>query len=270
MTVLPANLESTLASALAAESHVDRLSEREARIALPVYFPDGDAFVVYVRDAGANGVEVTDKGNTLQNLSYHLDVDRLRDGTRGTVFERIRTRFGVEDRDGELVHLVPPGRELGTAVFGYVQAMHEVSDLRMLEREIVRSTFKDDLDQLLRAHFRLAVKNYTDPTLDPDEKYPIDWYINGVQRPLAVFGVATNEAALRAVVTAQRFHEWQRPMRFIAIAENQEDLSRRNVAWLSDHFDKQFSSLHNNETAITEYLEEEWQVAVELQQLRSA
>ena len=69
---------------------------------------------------------------------------RLREGTRGSLLERIRLRHDVEDRDGELV-AVARWDTIGSDVFRFVQALIEVSDLTNLDRESWANGVQDDL-----------------------------------------------------------------------------------------------------------------------------
>jgi len=258
-----------IVSALAGEVDLRAIGDHEAQIYVPFYFPDGDGLVIHVR--GSNGrLEITDKAHTLLHLSYHTDVDRLRDGTRASLFERIRSRHGIEDRDGELVAMTDV-EQVGTTVFSFVQALLEISDLRNLDREIVRSTFREDLDQLLTGHFAELVHPYSDPRHDPQGEYPIPYLLNGTSRPLAIFDVGTDEAALRAVVVATQYRSWGNThMLFVAVEQDQEALQRRNVSWLSNAFDKQFATLAGNEDAIVGYLEREREISRRLSDQTSA
>jgi hypothetical protein len=254
-------LEADIASALAGEVRVHPRRNGDLQIQVPFFFPDGDGFVVYVREVGDGRFEITDKAHTIQHMSYHVDTAKLRAGTRGGLLEQIRRRHLVEDRDGELVRTAVSEAEIAEGVYAFVQALQQVSDLRLLDREIVRSTFREDLQQVILSHFPKAIANYFDPSHDPDGKYPIDFLLNGISRPVAVFGIISDEAALAALVTAKQYAEWQRPLRLVAVESDQEQLTRRNVAWLSDTFDKQFSALRGNEAAITDYLEDELETA---------
>lgn len=262
-------IKPAIESALAEDINLREISDREVQVYVPFYFPDGDGLVVHVRNA--NGCyEVTDKAHTLLHLSYHTDIDRIRaEGTRSSLLERIQHRHDIEDRDGELV-AVTNAAGIGRTVFSFVQALLEISDLRNLDREIVRSTFREDLDQLLTTHFTEIQRPYSDPRHDPQGEYPIPYLMNGTVRPLAIFDVGTDDAALRATVIATQYRNWGRTdMLFVAIEQDQEKLSRRNVSWLSNAFDKQFATLAGNEGAIVAYLHREWDISQRLSQ-RSA
>lgn len=262
-------IKPAIESALAEDISLREISDREAQVYVPFYFPDGDGLVVHVRNANGR-YEVTDKAHTLLHLSYHTDVDRIRaDGTRSSLLARIQGRHDIEDRDGELV-AVTDTAGIGRTVFSFVQALLEISDLRNLDREIVRSTFREDLDQLLTAQFTEIQRPYSDPRHDPQGEYPIPYLMNGTVRPLAIFDVGTDDAALRATVIATQYRNWGRTnMLFVAIEQDQEKLSRRNVSWLSNAFDKQFATLAGNEEAIVAYLHREWDISQRLSQ-RSA
>jgi hypothetical protein len=262
-------IKPALESALATDIDLREVSDREVQVYVPFYFPDGDGLVVHVRSANG-GYEVTDKAHTLLHLSYHTDVDRIRaEGTRSSLFERIRHRHDIEDREGELV-AVTDASGIGRTVFSFVQALIEISDLRNLDREIVRSTFREDLDQLLTTNFAELQQAYCDPQHDPQGEYPIPYLMNGTVRPLAIFDVGTDDAALRAIVIATQHRNWGRSgMLFVAIEQDQEKLGRRNVSWLSNAFDKQFATLAGNEEAIVAYLNREWDISRRLSQ-RSA
>lgn len=259
-------IKPAIESALAEDIALRQVSDKEVQVYVPFYFADGDGLVVHVRNANGR-YEVTDKAHTLLHLSYHTDIDRIRtDGTRSSLFERIRNRHDIEDRDGELI-AVTDEAGVGRTVFSFVQALIEISDLRNLDREIIRSTFREDLDQLLTSHFGEMQRAYFDPQHDPQAEYPVPYLMNGTVRPLAIFDVGTDDAALRAVVIATQYRTWgRRDILFVAIDQDQEKLGRRNVSWLSNAFDKQFATLAGNERAIVAYLNREWDISKRLSQ----
>jgi len=259
-------IKPAIESVLAEDIDVREISDREVQVYVPFYFPDGDGLVVHVRSVYGR-YEVTDKAHTLLHLSYHTDIERIRaEGTRSSLLERIRDRHDIEDRDGELV-AVTDAAGIGRTVFSFVQALLEISDLRNLDREIVRSTFREDLDQLLTSHFAELQRAYSDPRRDPQGEYPIPYFMNGTVRPLAIFDVGTDDAALRATVIATQYRNWgSTDILFVGIEQDQEKLNRRNVSWLSNALDKQFATLAGNEEAIVAYLRREWDISQRLSQ----
>jgi hypothetical protein len=91
-------------------------------------------------------------------------------------------------------------------LFQFVQALLQISDLRFLSRERVRSTFADDLRGLLSEHFgERAHFGYFDAQHGPEQRYPIDCLLNNLPRPLAIFGVGSDAQARDATITLLQF-----------------------------------------------------------------
>jgi hypothetical protein len=256
MTTL-SDLEARLASALAAEVTVHDAGEQGKRVDVPFYFPDGDGFVIYLRDAGSGQAEITDRAHTLMHVGYYTDIDKFSRGARASVFERILMRHGIQDRDGELVTRRPLDA-VPEALFGFVQALMEISDMRMLDRETVRSTFSDDLRDLLVHAFGDELElAHVDRKHDNGGKFPIPYLLNHTPRPIAIFDVATDDGAAAAFAIGSQHQRWTPTIHLVAVERDQEELSRQRVAWLSDLFAKQFASLSGNEDAIVEYLRDQ-------------
>ena len=256
-------LKTSIDSALAAEVELRPVREGEVQVYVPFEFPDGDGLVVHVRDAGQGRLEVTDLAHTLLHLSYHTDLKRFTEGQRASLLEKIRLRHGVEDRDGEFV-LASTRATVGVDVFRFSQALLEVSDLRNLDKEIVRSTFREDFATLIGEHFPEALRDYVDPSHDPKGEYPVPFLLNGTPRPIGVFDVNSDERALEALVIARQLRDWGHRMHFVAVEENQEALTRKHVAWLSATLDKQFPTLGGSETEIVKHLTEQHQMSMRL------
>jgi Domain of unknown function DUF1828 len=251
------DLQTRLSNVLASEVTLHPYGERETRVEVPFHFPDGDGFVIYFRDVGDGQMEITDHAHTLMHLGYATDIDRLYKGTRALTFERIRARHGIEDRDGELVTRHAAG-EAPQGLFSFVQALVEISDLRNLDRETVRSTFAEDLRDLLTREFEEIAVGYIDDQNDRRRKFPIPYVLNGVRRPIAIFDIATDEAAASAFAIASQHARWgATAFHLVAIERDQEQLTRQHVAWISDLFDKQFATLDGNEDKIVSYLHEQ-------------
>jgi hypothetical protein len=252
-----AELAHDFSAAVGAEVRVEPLGARDARVFVPFEFPDGDRLVIRLREIGDAGYELTDVGHTFMHLSYEVDMDALESGNRKILLEAIEQRTGIEERSGELV-LPTRADVVAGDLFQFVQALLQISDLRFLSRERVRSTFADDLQGLLserfgeRAHF-----GYSDAQHDPEQRYPIDCLLNTLPRPLAIFGVGSDAQARDATITLLQFHKWGKDLFAMGVYEEMEGMTSKVVARLSDVIDKQFSSLAGNEQAIAGYLERE-------------
>ncbi len=252
-----AELQESFSEVVGREVRVESLGGRDARVFVPFEFPDGDQLVVRLREINGAGYELTDMGHTFMHLSYDLDVEALDSGNRKVLLESIKARVGLEERQGELVLPTAPDVVAGD-LFQFVQALLQISDLRFLSRERVRSTFDDDFKDLLSKRFGdRAQFAYRDSEHDRDGRYPVDCFLNHLSRPLAIFGVGSDTQAGDATITLLQFQKWGRELFAMGIYEDMAKLSGKSVARLSDVIDKQFSSLAGNENAIADYIERE-------------
>jgi hypothetical protein len=250
-------LAGSFSEAVGAEVHVEALGSREARVFVPFEFPDGDRLVIRLRQSPGAGYEWTDMGHTFMHLSYDLDMEALESGNRRTLLESIEQRAGVENRSGELV-LPTHSDAVAGDLFQFVQALLQISDLRFLSRERVRSTFADDLKVLLKEHFaERAHFDYMDAKHDPEGRYRIDCLLNEMPRPLAVFGIGSDAQARDATITLLQFRTWGKDLFAVGVHEEMEELTSKVLARFSDVVDKQFSSLAGNEPGIVEYCKRE-------------
>ncbi len=225
------------------------------RVLTPFTLDDGDALSIVLRNEGAAWV-LSDEGHTLMHLSYDVDLDDiLRAGNRHTIVENALSFFGAEDRDGELVSAVD-GEQYGDALYSFIQALLRVSDVQLLSRERVRSTFMEDFSAFIsevvsedRRHF-----DWHDPAHDPEGIYVVDCRVNGTARPLFLFALPNDDRTRDATIALYRFEQWGISFRSLAIFENQEDINRKVLARLTDVCDRQFSSLYTNRKKIEEYI----------------
>lgn len=261
------DLRFSIASALSREITLSQIDAHTAQVWVPFYFPDGDGLVVHLRDAGGDDIEVTDSAHTFMHIGYHDDVDALRSGTRGGLLESIKLRHGVEDRNGELLTHTTRG-DVGQAVFGFVQALLEVSDLRNLSRANVRHSFREDVAELL-AGLPGMQTGYVNAARDPDGLYVMPYVMNGVDRPIAVYDINTNENATEAVLVVEKHAAWTPAMEFVAIERDQTTLGRKQTARLSQAFGKQFPAFQGHADEIVAYLEREHAVSRQLTAARA-
>lgn len=251
------DLHATLTATIGAGVELRAIDTRETQVIVPFEFADGDGLVIRLRRLDNERWEWTDMGHTYMHLSYIMDLDTLTTGPRAETLESVKKRFDIEDRDGELVRASDPAT-LGEDLFRFSQALIEVADLRTQTRERIKSTFRDDLERVLTERFteRLS-KGWHEATHDPDGHYQVDFMINHLQRPIAVFGVPADHAALSATVTLLKLREWNIDVFASIVHEDQTKLSGNVLARLTDAVDKQWSILAGNEDEITGYLSAE-------------
>lgn len=228
---------------------------RRFLIFTPFRYEDGDHFVIVLKPENGGWI-LSDEASTLMHLSYDLDED-VTDGNRGEILSNSLATFSVENRDGELVIPVEENR-FGDALFSFVQALTKVTDISFLSRERVASTFMEDFRAFLRSKVpqdRLRFDWY-DERHDPTGKYPVDARINGMRRPLFIYGLQGDSKVRDATISLLTFEKWKVPFRSMAVFENQAAVARTALARFTDVCDKAYSSLDDNRDRIVGYLEE--------------
>jgi Domain of unknown function DUF1828 len=255
----PTNLAQDLSTALNAAIEVEAVSPSEVQVHTPFRFTDGDELLIHLREAPGDGLQWSDTGHTFMHLSYWMDIDALESGNRAQLLDSHLTQFSAYESDGELL-LPVNGDQLGTSLFQFVQLLLHITDLDLLSRDLVKSTFMEDFRQLMQdsfgddAHF-----DYVDIERDPNRNYPIDCLLNNRPRPVAVFALSSDARCRDATITLHQFREWNRDLFSTGVFEDQEQINRKVLARFTDACDKQFSSLTGQEEAVVDYLRREWQ-----------
>jgi len=220
----------------------------------PFMFDDGDHIVVLLKSKEGKWL-FTDEGHTFMHISYEdIDIDK---GTRKKIIDNVLLGYGIKNQEGELIAEIPDNH-FGDALYSYLQGLIKITDINYLSRERVKSTFMEDLRAFLeeKAPSERRTFNYHDKQHDPDGKYIIDCRINGMTRPLFVFGVPNDDKCRDVTISCLQYEKFGMPFRTMAVFEDQESINRKVLARFSDICDKQFSTLATNKDRIGKYLQE--------------
>lgn len=225
------------------------------RVFTPFRFDDGDRISVILRNEGGKWL-LSDEGNTFMRLSYRLDDRALQTEGRSRLIINAVDASSVENRDGELVVPILDER-FGDALFGLIQAILRVSDVVLLTREQVRSTFVEDLQHLIESTVPRdrIIRHWNEPRLDPEGRYQVDWFIRAAAEPLFVFALTSEDKVKDATITLHQFERWEYPHRTIGVFHDQENITNKTLARFTDVADKNFSVFTGNEQRIQKYLE---------------
>ena len=125
-------------------------------------------------------------------------------------------------------------------------------------REPVHSTFMEDLMTFVRSvvpEQRLSF-DYHIPEHDVKGIYPVDCRINGIERPVYLFGIPNDSKCKDVTINIHQYERWEVNFRPVGVFEQQEEIGRTVLAKFSDVVERQFSNLSSNKERIKKYLEE--------------
>lgn len=248
-----AELEREFKRKISEEIDVEREGIDRYIVYTPFMFDDGDHFVIVLKKHGDRW-RFTDEGHTFMHMSYG-EID-LSQGTRKSIIDRVLLSFRLANEDGELC-LEVPDNQYGDALFSFVQALVKISDTAYWTRERVRSTFMEDFRAFLEQKIpnQRRTFDYYDRKHDPEGKYPVDCKVNGVSRPLLVFGINSDSKCQYAQIALLQFEKWGQQFRSMAIFEDQEQINRSVLARFTDVVENQFASLGTRDR-MEKYLDE--------------
>ena len=134
---------------------------------------------------------------------------------------------------------------LPEAVFRYGQALTRIHDLSFLSRSGVRSTFYDDLADLLSGLVpdERIQADYIPVEVPNATAYPVDYRIETGSTPLFLYGIPNRDKARLTTISLSHFHRHDLDFDSLLVFRNQEEIPRPDLARLSDVGGEMISSL---------------------------
>jgi hypothetical protein len=189
------------------------------------------------------------------HLSYRMDERDWQQGTRKAIIDAALSMYDVRNEGGQLVRRIED-RAFGEALFDYVQAISRIADVRLLSRERVRSTFRDDVHAIIGSlvpRERRAF-DWSHPRRDPDGTYPVDVYVNGMEHPLFIYALSTTAQVRKATISLLKFGEWEVAHRGVGIFEDAQKVGRREARQFRDAADTVFSDFQADRGRLVDFL----------------
>jgi hypothetical protein len=248
------DIEATLQNQVSAQIVLHEDSINRFRILTPFHFPDGDSLVLFLSKEQNKWI-VTDLGHTYMHLSYDIDEKDLLRGNRQKIISNTLSSLDLQDRNGEIVTKVHQD-EFAPAILSMVQGLLQISDIRYLSRERVRSTFIEDFRQFIEETVpeKRRTFDWFDKHRDQQGVYSVDCRINGMPTPLMIFALQSDERVSVATITLHQFEKWGLRVNSVGVFQDQEEISRKALARFSDVCGKQFSSLAGNKDRMSKFI----------------
>jgi len=223
------------------------------QLRVPYYYPDGDMIEIFLTPQSSNTVKIQDMGLTLMRLSYEFSLDSK---NKQKIFRDILSQFTAEEKEGN-IQIIAPLNEIFPYLMQFIQLITKVSDIGYLKREVVRSLFYEYFDSFMHEAFdpiRKVIKNYH-PEFDQEKQYPTPYaLVNGnPNKPICFYPIGSDRKCDEAIITIQQYELKDFRPETVAVFENQEEISRRPLAHLSNVVGKQFSSLQGNQERIKDF-----------------
>lgn len=237
-------LEETLCSLMCAEIKIHAKNGKLLAIETPFFFADGDPYQIYIKEMPGGVIRLTDMGHTMMHLSYENDIDKFREGTRGNLFNQIKSETFIEEDNGEFF-IDTPIDNLGFNIFRLGQALTKINDLTFLNRARAESTFYGDLQEQLKKivgedKFK---KDYYYNDMENSRDYPIDFRIEGKDAPIFLFGIPNKDKARLTTIILERLLRANAEFDNILIFLDQSLMPRSDLARLSNAGGEMIASL---------------------------
>lgn len=241
-------LQARLCQTLCGEVQIRTTRQGYLQILTPFAFTDGDTFQVYLQELPGGGVRLTDFGHTLMHLSYENDLGKLREGTRGKLFDQVLATAGMREENGQLI-CDAALESLGPSVLQFGQGLTRIYDVTFLNRARSPSTFYDDLKERLYALVapEKIQPDYILASETAADSYPIDYRIDGKRAPLFLFGIAGRDKARLVTIVLEHWLRAKVDFDSLLIFQDQQEIPRRDLARLSNVGGEMVASLDASE-----------------------
>ena len=237
-------LQKSLCSLMCADIQIRQKNVNLLAVDTPFCFPDGDPYQIYIKEMPGGILRLSDMGHTLMHLSYDNEIDKFREGTRGSLLNQIKAETSIEENDGEF-YIETELASLGSNIFRLGQAITKIYDLTFLNRARAESTFYEDLnEQLVRiVGQEKIIKDYFYEGMENARDYPIDYRVEGKYAPIFVFGIPNRDKARLATIILERLLRAKADFDSLLIFSDQGSIPRPDLARLSNAGGEMIASL---------------------------
>lgn len=211
------------------------------QLVVPILHEDGDMVDIYLQDSpqGEGHIRICDFGMTVMRLSYTYEVSSE---TRRRIFDSILKNNGVRN-DGGNLYLDSPLDMLYESVLQFAGCVQKVCNMRYWSREIVRTSFYDDLRDYTTNELQRFNPVSGKCPLENYEIISVDWSLTYNNRSFYLFGVASNDKAKNVAISLLEFQKADLPFISLVVHEDMEDLGTKEKLYLTKNADTQYPLL---------------------------
>ena len=187
---------------------------------------------------------LSDRGHTLLHISYSQDIESLYDGSRSVRREQIIKDNGVNDNDG-VFSIESDEKDLAGDLFKFSQCLTQIYDLAYVSQERTEQTFYFELERILQSCINGSElqQNYI-PSEDPKNLYSVDYHVKSRRnKSVYVYGIHNSDKARLVTINLQHFQIEGLDFDSLIVFENQQQVSRKDVARVSDVASNQVYSI---------------------------
>ena len=217
-------------------------STGDCQLVVPILHEDNDMLDIFLAESPLEGhVRICDYGLALMRLSYTFDIST---DTRKDIFNSILINSGVGNDDGDLYIDVPVNR-LYEGALRFAGCVQKVCNMRYWNREVVRSAFYEDLNNYISTDLKRfsPIQDYM--PLPEHPLFDVDWALPDGRPPIYVIGVLGRNKAKRSAISLLEFQKASLSYFSLIVHDNIEDLSKRDIAYLTRNADKQYPTLND-------------------------
>ncbi|MBD3410384.1 MAG: DUF1828 domain-containing protein [Ignavibacteriales bacterium] len=220
----------------------------------PIYHEDGDMIDVFVeRTNGDDTVRLRDAGLTLMRLSYDYDLNT---DNKRKIFQEIILKNGVEEEDDE-IFIDAKTENVFPAMMQFAQAVAKVGSMRYFGREVVRSLFYEQLDEIVAKSVKNVPYQKNVAPVPERPELEVDYRFEVNSKPIFLMAVRGSNKAKQAAINFLEFRQLKLPYRAFVAHENLGDLPKNDITIVTRAADKQFTDLDNFRTDFPRALEAE-------------
>lgn len=237
-------LQETLCQMMCAEVRLKSKNSNLLLVETPFYFSDGDPYQIYIKEMPGGVLRLSDMGHTMMHLSYENDVTAFREGTRGNLFNQIKSETFLQEDNGEFF-IDTQIENLGYNIFRLGQALTKINDLTFLNRARAESTFYEDLQKQLTKIIpeEKIKKDYLYEQMENSNDYPIDYRIEGIHDQLFLFGVPNRDKARLTTIVLERLLRQNAVFDSLIIFSDQSLIPSKDLARLTNVGGEMIASL---------------------------